>query len=78
MFSGKQGVKVRLDDAVLEELERAGPGNVKQIGERLSGRVYEALERLVLADKVSKEGFLGKGHEKTYSLRQPDPIKRRF
>jgi hypothetical protein len=67
----------RLDDAILEELERGGAGTVKDISDRLSRRVYEALERLVSADKVTKDGFPGKGNEKTYGLRT-GPIERRF
>jgi hypothetical protein len=53
MLSGKQGgLGVKLDDAVLAVLEELGPGNSdteKGIRERLSGRVYEALERLAKA-----------------------------
>jgi hypothetical protein len=65
-----------LDNAILEELEH-GAGTVKDIQERLSKRVYTALERLHEAGKVEKEGFEGKGNLKTYSLPKPAPIKRR-
>jgi hypothetical protein len=68
---------VKLDEAVLEELERAGAGTAKEIGERLSGCVYEALKRLVKADRVTKDGYPGQGNEKTYSLKLPT-INRRL
>ena len=63
---------MKLDDAILKELTRAGEGTVKQIGERLSGRVYEALQRLIKAKHVAvKHGYPGKGNEKIYDLQQP-------
>lgn len=68
---------MKLDGAILEELERGGPGTVKEIGERLSRRVYSALERLANAEIVIKGGIEGKGNEKLYRLREhviPDPI----
>lgn len=68
---------MRLDEAVLEELERGG-GTVKEIGERLSGRIQHALDRLVGAKKVIKDGYPGKGNQKAYSLPQEPPINRRF
>jgi hypothetical protein len=55
-----------------------GAVTVKDIQQRLSNRVYKALERLVEAERVVKEGFPGKGNEKTYSLPKPPPLKRRF
>jgi hypothetical protein len=59
---------LKLDDAILEELERSGDGTAKQISERLSLRIYEALQRLVRDQRVVKEGFPGKGNEKRYGL----------
>jgi hypothetical protein len=64
---------MKLDDAILEELEH-GSGTVKGISERLSDRVYNALERLVKADKVKKEGYQGKGNEKIYNLSKATPL----
>ena len=69
-------VPVKLDDVVLDELGR-GSGTVNEIAERISKRLYVALDRLVKAKKVIKSGFPGKGNEKVYSL--PDiKIKRRY
>jgi hypothetical protein len=65
----REGVVKKLDDAILEELYERGNGTVKDIGERLSNRVYAALKRLVEAGKVDEHGYPGKGNEKTYSLR---------
>ena len=65
---------MRLDDAILEELERDGPGTVKEIGDRLAVRVQDALDRLIKAHKVSKAGFHGKGNV-TYSRVPPPPIR---
>jgi hypothetical protein len=59
--------ELKLDEAVIEELER-GDGNAKQIAERLSKRVYAALERLVREERVVKRGWEGRGNEKWYSL----------
>ncbi len=67
MLSGKQEGGMKLDDAILEELER-GRGTVREISERLSKRVYDALERLADQEKVAKKGHPGKGNEKVYSL----------
>lgn len=64
---------MKLDEAVLEELGR-GSGTSGDIAERLSKHVYEALQRLVKAQRVVKEGDPGKGKEKLYSL---PPLKRR-
>jgi hypothetical protein len=66
-------MKMKIDEAVLEELYR-GEGTVTEIAERLAGRVRDALERLVKAKRVIKDGFCGKGNIKTYSV---PPIKRR-
>jgi hypothetical protein len=69
---------MKIDEAILEELER-GAGTVKQIIDRLSdrSRVYEALERLVAAKRVEKDGHPGKGNEKTYRLPRLPSMKRR-
>jgi hypothetical protein len=67
-----------LDEAVFEELSRAGGGSAQDIKDRLGQRVYEALERLVLAERIVKEGFPGKGNPKTYSLPKPPPFERRI
>jgi hypothetical protein len=66
-----------LDEAILEELRQAGAGTVQDIKERLSQRVYTALERLVVAEKIIKDGFPGKGNQKTYSLPKAAAIRRR-
>ncbi len=71
--------QLKLDEAIIEELERGGDGNAKQIRERLSRRVYDALERLVIDQKVVKTGWHGKGHEKMYSLpKEPFTMKVRL
>jgi hypothetical protein len=68
-----------LDEVILEELKQAGAAcTVKDVQERLSQRVYAALERLVVAEKVIEEGFPGKGNQKTYRLPKPAAIKRRI
>jgi hypothetical protein len=67
---------MKLDDAILEELER-GKGTVKQIGERLAARVQDALYRLIESEKVVPSGYPGKGNEKSYSLPPQPSIKRR-
>jgi hypothetical protein len=64
---------MKIDEAVLEELWRGG-GTVKEIAERLADRVRDALERLVKAKRVIKNGYDGKGNIKTYSV---PPIKKR-
>ena len=71
---------MKLDEAILDVLERDGPGTVKDISEGLSRRVYDALKRLVKDKKVKKDGHPGKGNEKYYYLPEPPPvsIKRRF
>jgi hypothetical protein len=68
-----------LDELILEELKHAGGvATVQDIQRSLSQRVYLTLERLVAAEKVIKEGFPGKGNQKTYRLPKPAPLKRRF
>jgi hypothetical protein len=62
-------MKIKLDDAILEELERGG-GTIESIGLRLSRRVSEALERMAAAGLVSREG---EGNRKTY--RVPNPTR---
>jgi N-acetylglucosamine kinase-like BadF-type ATPase len=64
--------EMKLDDAVLEELER-GEGTAIQIIERLSGRVRHALERLEKGEKVVRNYRSG---ELIFSLPQL-PINRR-
>lgn len=60
-----------LDEAVFEEIKRAGRGTSEDIQHRISKRIYLALERLVRAERIIKEGFPGKGNPKTYSLPKP-------
>lgn len=73
-LAGSTEAELRLDEAIMEELER-GDGNAKQIGDRLSRRVYEGLERLVRDGRVEKSGWSGKGNEKRYSLpRSSTPV----
>ena len=67
---------MKLDEAILEELER-GKGTAKEIGERLSARVQHALEKLVREKKVTKTGYEGKGNIKYYDL-APIGIQRRL
>lgn len=67
---------MKLDDAVLEELER-GEGTVKDISERLAARLQHALDRLVKTRKIVKDGFPGKGNEKIYSLPPKPEVRRR-
>jgi hypothetical protein len=67
-YAPSMEAELKLDEAILEELERGGAGNSKQIGKRLSIRVYEALQRLVRDEKVVKSGWPGRGNEKMYGL----------
>jgi hypothetical protein len=65
---------MRLDDAVLEELER-GPGTLHEVVVRLSKNVRGSLERLRAEGRVNREE-LGASHcEFTYSLPKQEPIK---
>jgi hypothetical protein len=64
-----------IDELILEELKKSGAGTVQDIQERISRHVSKALERLVAAEKVIKDGFPGKGNQKTYSLPKSAPIR---
>ncbi len=68
---------MRLDDAILEELER-GEGTVAHIIERISGRVRHALDRLEKSKQVVRENLGGKNNELVYKLTPGEPITRRF
>ncbi len=76
MLSAKRGAILKLDDAILEVLER-GEGTVRDISKRLSKRIQHALDRLCDAGLVAKKGFEGKGNIKVYSLPKP-PVDRRI
>ncbi len=71
---------MKLDDAIIEQLELSGESTVKEIGERLSARIQSALDRLVKAGKVAKSGHNGQGNIKYYDLPPPPPahIERRI
>jgi hypothetical protein len=79
-LGAKRGAAVKLDEAILEELEIGGEGTAKEIRERLSAHVQHALERLVCDKKVIKTGYKGQGNIKYYDLPSPPPahIERRI
>jgi hypothetical protein len=54
-----------LEDVILEALKR-GPGTAQDISDRVSHCVYATLKRLVAAERVIEEDFLG--NAKTYAL----------
>jgi hypothetical protein len=76
MLCGKQEATVTLKDALLKALEQ-GPGNPRQISERLVDRVREALNDMADDHKIDKRGHPGQGNEKIYSLKPPPKIERR-
>ena len=47
-----------LEDVILEALKR-GPGTAQDISDRVSHCVYATLKRLVAAERVIEEDFLG-------------------
>jgi hypothetical protein len=59
---------MKLDDAIVEELDRAGPGTEKEIGERLAGRLYAALQRLVHDRIINHDAFSSPRKENIYGL----------
>jgi hypothetical protein len=66
---------VKLDEAILEEIKRAGPGSRPELIRRMAGRMTPALDRLIeggLLYKVSNRPDRPVS-EKVYSL-SPDPI----
>jgi hypothetical protein len=66
---------VKLDEAILEEIKRAGPGSRPELIRRLAGRMTAALDRLVDAGvlyKVNNNPYRPVD-EKVYSL-SPEPI----
>jgi hypothetical protein len=66
----------KLDEAILEELERNGPGSRVELTRRLAGRMQPALKRLVDSGAVYRVGNRPdrRVDEKVYSL-SPDPIQ---
>jgi hypothetical protein len=62
--------------AVMRALEY-GPGNPRQIAERLSDYVRKALNVLADDGTIDRNGFPGRGNEKIYSLKPLPRIKRR-
>lgn len=67
---------MRLDEAILEELER-GRGTVSDIEDGLSKQIRPAFERLLSSGKIIKAGFPSNATEKTYSLPR-EPFNRRW
>ncbi len=65
-----------LDDAIMKALED-GPGNPRQIAERLAAYVRKALNGLADDGKIDRKGYPGRGNEKIYSLKSPN-IKRPY
>jgi hypothetical protein len=59
---------MQLDDAILEELKRAGPGTEKEISDRLSGRLYAAFQRLIDAEKIKHDALSSPHKENVYGL----------
>jgi hypothetical protein len=66
-----------LEDAVRDALAY-GPGNARQITERLEWRVRQVLNRMAEDDKIERNGHPGRGNEKTYSEkpRWTGPVRR--
>jgi hypothetical protein len=71
MLGAKQEVGVKLDDAILEEIARRGPGTATEIGQRLSKRVYDGLQRLLEAGEVQKSKDDRYGLKGTWPARSP-------
>jgi hypothetical protein len=55
------------EDAVLKALEK-GPGNPREITERLQNRVRETLNRLADDEKIERSGADGRGVEKIFQV----------
>ena len=66
---------MKLDEAILEEIKRAGPGSRPALIRRMAGRMTPALDRLTNAGLLYKVNNRPDRpvHEKVYSL-SPDPI----
>lgn len=62
-----------LEEILLDAL-RKGPGNPRQITERLVDRVRDALNRMAEIEKIYKSGVEGRGNEKIYSLAPPPKL----
>ncbi len=69
---------MRLDDAIMKVLEQ-GPGNPRQVTERLVDYVRKALNALADDNRIGRAGYPGQGNEKIYSIRPPiqGELKRR-
>ena len=59
---------MKLDEAIVEALERFGPGTEKDIGERLGGRLYAALQRLVGDGRIHQYAYSSPRKENIYAL----------
>jgi hypothetical protein len=68
---------VILEEVLLRVLEQ-GPGNPRQITERLVDRVRATLNRLADDDKIDRRGYKGQGNEKIFSLKPQPKIERRI
>lgn len=66
-----------LNDALMKALEH-GPGNPRQITERLVDDVRKALNGLAEDGKINRKGHQGRGNEKIYSLKPLPKIERRI
>lgn len=65
-----------LEYEVMKALE-SGPGNPREIAERLTNYVRKALNGLADGGKIDRNGYRGRGNEKIYSLKPLPKIKRR-
>lgn len=61
------------EDAVLKALDQ-GPGNPREITERLQSRVRETLNRLAADGKIERLGAEGRGVEKIYRYPRLVPV----
>ena len=66
-----------LEDAVMKALE-SGPGNPREIAERLTNYVRKTLNGLADGGKIDRSGYPGQGNEKIYSLKPRPKISRRI
>ncbi len=58
-------------DRVIMTVLAQGPGNPREIAERLTDYVRKALNDLADNGKINREGYQGRGNEKIYSLKPP-------
>jgi hypothetical protein len=62
-----------LEEVLLKALE-LGPGNPREITERLVNRVRDTLNTMADREEISRVGYPGKGNEKRYSLKRPSQV----